>query len=259
VGPFIFFDHFGPLQLPPGHGLDVRPHPHIGLCTVTYLLEGEIIHRDSLGSRQVITPGDVNWMTAGRGIVHSERSDDAARARGPRLHGLQLWVALPTAQEEDAPSFAHHPVATLPTLEGEGVKLRLIAGHAYGQSSPVRVLSPLFYVDAQLAKGAALRLPDEHAERALYVIDGAVQTDGVMLQAGELAIFKPDQLVSAEAPAGARLALLGGAALDGPRHIEWNFVSSRAERIARAKDDWRQRRFPAVPGDEVEFIPLPGS
>lgn len=257
VGPFVFMDHFGPVRLPSGQGMDVRPHPHIGLATVTYLLEGEIVHRDSLGSTQTIAPGDVNWMTAGRGIVHSERSSPAERVRGPRLHGLQLWVALPTAEEECAPAFAHHPVARLPTLEGGGARLRVIAGNAYGQVSPVHVVSPLFYVDAQLSRGAVLTLPDEHAQRALYVVEGAVVSDGVTLQTGELAIYKPDVLASALAPDDARVVLLGGAALDGPRHIDWNFVSSRLERIARAKDDWRQRRFPSVPGDDVEFIPLP--
>ncbi len=212
VGPVIFFDHFGPLQLPAGQGMDVRPHPHIGLATVTYLYDGAIVHRDSLGSLQTITPGDVNWMTAGRGIVHSERSGADERARGPRLHGLQLWVALPLADEEAEPSFHHHPGATLPQLEGEGA----------------------------------------------YVVEGSVVSDGVTLQAGDLAVYRPDVMATAQAAgAAARVTLLGGAPLDGDRHIDWNFVSSRPERIARARRDWKDGRFPKVPGDETEFIPLP--
>jgi redox-sensitive bicupin YhaK (pirin superfamily) len=258
VGPFIFCDHFGPLQLAPGFGLDIRPHPHIGLATVTYLLEGEIVHRDSLGSVQTIKPGDVNWMTAGRGIVHSERTGDQQRARGPRLHGMQCWVALPTAQEEGDPAFDHYPADTLPTVEADGVTMRLIAGSAYGRSSPVRVLSPLFYIDAQIVRGAVLTLPDDVDERALYVVDGPVVSDGVTLLTGDMAVFRPGVTVNAQAPTGrAHVVLLGGAPLDGERHVDWNFVSSRPQRIGRAKDDWRDGRFPKVPGDEKEFIPLP--
>ena len=257
VGPLTFFDHFGPLQLPPGRGMDVRPHPHIGLSTVTYLFDGAIVHRDSLGSQKTITPGDVNWMNAGRGIVHSERSGPEERARGARLHGLQLWMALPSADEEGAPSFEHQPAAALPTLGGDGVSLRLIAGRAYGQTAPVRVSSPLFYVDASLRPGAVLMLPDDHPERALYVVEGSVVSDGVTLAAGQMAVYRPDVMASAQAVDGARVVLVGGAPLDGARHIDWNFVSSRPERIERAKRDWKEGRFPKVPGDENEFIPLP--
>ncbi|HVR64255.1 MAG TPA: pirin family protein [Polyangia bacterium] len=257
VGPLIFFDHFGPLQLPPGQGMDVRPHPHIGLCTVTYLFEGAIVHRDSLGSLQTIAPGDVNWMNAGRGIVHSERSGPDERARGARMHGLQLWMALPTADEDGAPWFQHHPAAALPALEGDDVTLRVIAGSAYGQTAPVRVSSPMFYVDASLRPGAVVTLPDDHPARALYVVEGSVVSDGISLPAGQMAVYRPDVLASAQAPDGARVVLVGGAPLDGQRHIDWNFVSSQPERIDRARRDWKEGRFPKVPGDESEFIPLP--
>ena len=257
VGPFIFFDHFGPLTLPVGRGLDVRPHPHINLATVTYLFDGEIVHRDSLGSLQTIKPGDVNWMTAGRGIVHSERSSAEQRRLGPRMHGLQSWVALPTALEESEPSFQHVDVDRLPTVEGDGVRMRIVAGSAYGQIAPVAVLSPLFYVAVQLAPDAVVRLPDDHAERALYVVAGQVTCDGQTLTEGEMVVFRPDVLASARAIGNGQLMLLGGAPLDGTRHVDWNFVSSRRERIQAAKDDWKTGRFPKVPGDEVEFIPLP--
>jgi redox-sensitive bicupin YhaK (pirin superfamily) len=257
VGPFIFLDHFGPLRLEPGHGLDVRPHPHINLATVTYLFEGEILHRDSLGSEQPIRPGAVNWMTAGRGIVHSERSTAAARAGGPAMHGLQLWVALPRAHEEIAPSFRHYAADVIPALDRDRARLRVIAGTAYGVSSPVAALSPLFYVEAQLAEGATLAAPDEHDERAAYVVEGTVGCDGQTYGSGAMLVFRTGAKASLVALAPARVMLLGGAALDGPRHIWWNFVSSSPERIERAKEDWRQRRFASVPGDDVEFIPLP--
>jgi redox-sensitive bicupin YhaK (pirin superfamily) len=257
VGPFIFFDHFGPLALPVGRGLDVRPHPHINLATVTYLFDGEIVHRDSLGSLQTIQPGEVNWMTAGRGIVHSERSSAEQRRLGPRLHGLQSWVALPTALEESEPSFQHVARDHLPTLEGDGVKMRIVAGSAFGQTAPVAVLSPLFYVAVQLAPEAVVTLPDDHAERALYVVAGQVTCDGQTLTQGEMAVFLPDTLASARAIGPGQVMLLGGAPLDGTRHVEWNFVSSRPERIEAAKAAWKAGHFPKVPGDEIEFIPLP--
>ncbi len=259
VGPFIFWDQMGPGEFLAGTGLDVRPHPHIGLSTVTYLFEGEILHRDSLGSRQPIRPGDVNWMTAGRGIAHSERSDLAERRRDRRLAGIQAWVALPKSAEETAPAFAHHPAAALPLAEEAGLTLRLIAGEGWGMRAPVAVSSPLFYADALLAPGARVPLPDAHEERAAYVMEGEVEVAGERFAAGRMLVFrKGDGLaLTASGPAGARLLLLGGAAMDGPRYLFWNFVSSSRERIEQAKADWRESRFPKVPGDEAEFIPLP--
>jgi redox-sensitive bicupin YhaK (pirin superfamily) len=259
VGPFIFFDQMGPVAMPPGRGLDVRPHPHINLATVTYLFEGEILHRDSLGTQQVIRPGALNWMTAGRGIVHSERSPGPARKTGVRVHGLQLWVALPRAHEEVEPSFQHHAADALPALERAGTRLRVIAGSAYGAASPVKVLSPLFYVEARLEPDAELALPDEHAERAAYVVDGSVCCDGEAHAAGVMLVFREKTPARIRALEPSRVMLLGGAPLDGERHIWWNFVSSSPERLERARSDWRERRFPKVPGDELEFIPLPDS
>ncbi len=259
VGPFIFFDHMGPVRMDPGHGLDVRPHPHINLATVTYLFEGEILHRDSLGTQQAIRPGALNWMTAGCGIVHSERSPAAARETGAHLHGLQLWVALPRAHEEVAPSFEHHAADALPALEHEGARLRVIAGSAYGATSPVQVLSPLFYVEAQLEQDAALSLPEEHAGRAAYIVDGSVCCDGEAHGPGVMLVFHEDAPARIRAQEPSLVMLLGGAPLDGERHIWWNFVSSSPERIERARRDWREGRFPKVPGDELEFIPLPDS
>jgi redox-sensitive bicupin YhaK (pirin superfamily) len=259
VGPFIFFDHMGPVRMEPGRGLDVRPHPHINLATITYLFEGEILHRDSLGTVQPIQPGALNWMTAGRGIVHSERSPDAARAAGVSLHGLQLWVALPRAQEEAPPSFQHHAAGDLPALSRDGARLRVIAGSVYGAASPVRVLSPLFYVDAQLDPGAELALPEEHAQRAVYVVEGSVACDGEAHGPGRMLVFREGAPARIHTREPSRVMLLGGAGLDGERHVFWNFVSSSRERIERAKADWREKRFPKVPGDEVEFIPLPDS
>jgi redox-sensitive bicupin YhaK (pirin superfamily) len=257
VGPFIFVDHMGPVRLPEGAGLDVRPHPHINLATVTFLFDGEILHRDSLGNQQVIRPGAVNWMTAGRGIVHSERSPAAARASGPSLHGMQLWVALPSASEEVAPSFRHYDAASIPAFERPGARLRVIAGTAFDTTSPVEVASPLFYVEAQLERGAILPLPDEHAQRAAYVVSGAVAVDGKSFGEGVMAVFNDGARPRIEALEASRVLLLGGAPLDGERHIWWNFVSSRKERIEQAKEDWRGGRFEKVPGDELEFIPLP--
>jgi redox-sensitive bicupin YhaK (pirin superfamily) len=257
VGPFIFVDHMGPVRLASGHGLDVRPHPHINLATVTWLFEGEILHRDSLGSEQLIRPGAVNWMTAGRGIVHSERTPAAARESGPAIHGMQLWVALPKAHEEIAPSFQHHPASAIPTVERAGSRLRIIAGSAYGERSPVDTSSPLFYVEALLEPGSDLALPDEHGGRAAYVASGALAVDGKSFGEGRMVIFRPGVPARVRALAATRVLLLGGAPLDGERHIWWNFVSSSRERIERAKEDWRSGRFPRVPGDETDFIPLP--
>jgi len=257
VGPFVFFDQMGPTRLAPGSGLDVRPHPHIGLATITYLFEGEILHRDSLGTVQPIRPGEVNWMTAGRGIVHSERSPPELRPEGPRLFGIQAWIGLPQADEEAEPGFAHHGAEALPMLEGEGVRLRLIAGTYAGRRSPVAVFSPIVYADAALDAGARLEVPLEHEERAVYIAAGRVELDGATHEAGRLLVFAPRDAVVLRAAATARLLVVGGAPLDAPRRLWWNFVSSRPERIEQAKADWREGRFPPVPG-ETEFIPLPG-
>jgi redox-sensitive bicupin YhaK (pirin superfamily) len=258
VGPFIFFDQMGPGEFLTGTGIDVRPHPHIGLATVTYLFEGEILHRDSLGTEQPIAPGDVNWMTAGQGIVHSERSAASRRAAPHRLAGIQSWVALPRAQEDTAPDFRHHRAADLPLLEDHGARLRLIAGTGWGLRAPVSVLSPLFYADAALAPGAAIPMPDGHEERAAYVMSGSVIVAGTGFEAGRMLVFRAGDRMSLKAgPAGARLLLLGGATMDGPRYLYWNFVSSSRERIEQAKADWARDRFGTpVPG-ETEWIPLP--
>ncbi len=257
VGPFTFFDHMGAAVFAPGQGIDVRPHPHIGLATVTYLFEGEIVHRDSLGSHQPIRPGDINWMTAGRGIVHSERTSQEHRQNGSRLHGLQLWVALPLSHEEDAPSFCHHPGGTLPERDHRGVKLRVLAGAAYDMTSPVETSSPLFYVDAAMSAESELALPDEHAERAIYVVEGSLRCGADRAGPGRMLVFTEDARVTLRAEEPTRVVLLGGAPLDGKRYIDWNFVSSSKERLEQAKQDWREGKFPKVPGDDVEFIPLP--
>ena len=259
VGPFIFFDQMGPGEFLTGRGLDVRPHPHIGLATVTYLFDGSIMHRDSLGTQQSIEPGDVNWMTAGRGIAHSERTDTALRGHANRLFGIQSWVALPKHLEETAPAFVHHSAAALPMIEAEGVRLRLIAGDGWGARSPAEAASAMFYADAVLAPGAAVPLPDHHEERAAYVLEGDVDVAGVPYGAGRMLVFRTGDAMALRAGAqGARVLLLGGAVMDGPRHLFWNFVSSRPERIEQAKADWRAGRFGAVAGDAAEFIPLPG-
>jgi redox-sensitive bicupin YhaK (pirin superfamily) len=257
VGPFIFFDHMGPAEFAAGRGLDVRPHPHIGLATVTYLYEGEIIHRDSLGSHQPIRPGEVNWMTAGRGIVHSERTGPELRRTGSREHGLQLWVALPLAYEETKPEFHHHPAQTLPSLEIAGARIRILAGSAYGKTSPVRVFSPLFYADVAMEAGCDLPVPGEHEERAAYIVDGTVTCGGEQAERGRMLVFAKGTDVALRAVTDARIALIGGAPTDGERHIWWNLVSSSEARIEQAKRDWKEGRFPKVPGDETEFIPLP--
>lgn len=256
VGPFIFFDHIGPTDLAPGHGIDVRPHPHIALATVTYLYAGTFMHRDSLGSAQEIHPGDVNWMTAGRGIAHSERTPAALRARGSHIHGIQSWVALPDGQEDIAPAFTHHPAASLPHLVVDGCDLRVIAGEAYGRRSPVEVLWPTLYVDASMPAGAALELPADYTERAVYVADGGIEVDGEPLPATRLALLARGVTVTLRAQHHSRVMLLGGEPLPTPRHIWWNFVSSSRERIEQAKRDWAEGRFAPVPG-ETEFTPLP--
>jgi redox-sensitive bicupin YhaK (pirin superfamily) len=257
VGPFVFFDQMGPVALEPGKGLDVRPHPHIGLATVTYLFEGEILHRDSLGTVQPIRPGDVNWMTAGRGIVHSERTPPELRADGPRAYGIQLWVGLPRAHEEDAPSFAHTSASRLPMADEN---LRVILGEWRGARSPVQTLSPTFYADARIPSGETLQLDFPYAERAAYVAEGTIECEGRQFDAGQLLVFgSGGGAISAQGKA--RALLLGGEPLDGPRHLWWNFVSSSKDRLAQAAEDWRRfpvrgERFAAIPG-ETEFIPLP--
>jgi redox-sensitive bicupin YhaK (pirin superfamily) len=255
VGPFIFLDHMGPADFAPGRGIDVRPHPHIGLATVTYLFDGEILHRDNLGYAQPIRPGEVNWMTAGRGIVHSERSDAPVRARGGRLHGLQSWVALPETAEEADPSFAHYAATSLPRFEQSGARGTLIAGTAYGLTSDVTTFSPMFYVDLVLAPGARIDLPD-HDERAAYIVSGRIESGGAVHDAGRMLVFGAGGAVIAGADGPARVMLLGGASV-GPRHIWWNLVSSSLDRMEAAKADWRAGRMKLPPGDDREFIPLP--
>ena len=256
VGPFIFFDQMGPAEFLLGAGIDVRPHPHIGLATVTYLIDGEIIHRDSLGTLQAIRPGEVNWMTAGRGIAHSERTAPEARTAGARLFGIQTWVALPKDAEETAPAFAHHGVGDLPLIDDVGTTVRLVLGSLYGKSSPVRTFSEMFYADATLDAGALLPLDPSHEERAVYVVGGTVEVAGDRFGEAQLLVFRPGDRITIAAVSPARLILLGGEPMDGPRHIWWNFVSSSKERIEQAKADWRAGRFTPVPGD-AEFIPLP--
>jgi redox-sensitive bicupin YhaK (pirin superfamily) len=257
IGPFIFFDQMGPAQFLAGKGIDVRPHPHIGLATVTYLFDGEITHRDSLGSALAIRPGEVNLMTAGRGIVHSERSGTEVRASGQNLFGIQSWMALPESHEETAPSFAHHGTDVLPRLEGEGKRVRLIMGSLYGRTSPAEFPHGCFYAEAVLAPGAVLPLDPDYDERGVYVASGRIDIAGQSFEAGQLLVFKPGDRISILAESNARLMLLGGEPMDGPRHIWWNFVSSSQDRIDAAKNDWRQGRFDIVPGDESDFIPLP--
>ncbi len=256
VGPWIFFDHMGPADFAAGQGIDVRPHPHIGLATVTYLFEGEILHRDSLGSEQAIRPGDINLMVCGRGIVHSERETPQQRARAHRLDGLQLWLALPADDEEAEPEFLHYPAADIPSTRVNGVPLRVMMGTAYGLRSPVRTYAPTLYVEAELAAGQSLVLP-EAPERAVYLARGSAQIDGEAVPEHALAVLHPGPATLLRARTAARIALIGGAPV-GRRYIEWNFVSSRPDRIAQAKRDWAGGRFPRVPGDSEEFIPLPG-
>jgi hypothetical protein len=256
VGPFIFFDHIGPAVFGPGRGIDVRPHPHIGLATVTYLFEGEIVHRDSLNYVQPIRPGDVNWMTAGRGIVHSERTGEELRRRGSRVHGIQTWLALPRAAEETEPAFFHHPAASLPEVRSPGVIARVIAGTALGQQSPVEVFSSTLYVDLNLAADATFELSDEHQDRAVYVAAGLIDLNGTRYAVGAMPVLEPAATARIRALKDARVLLLGGSPLEGRRYIWWNFVSSSRERMEQAKTDWVEQRFGKVPG-ETEFIPLP--
>lgn len=256
VGPFIFFDELGPAVFSAGRGIDVRPHPHIGLATVTYLFEGEIMHRDSLGYHQAIRPGAVNWMTAGQGIVHSERTGDEERARDARIHGIQSWIALPLEQEEAAPAFYHHPADGLPIIEGAGYTMRLIAGSAYGETAPVQVFSRMFYLDARLDAGATVPLPADEDERAVYVVEGTIEAAQQVFGPGQMAVFKKAAAVEITAQATSRVMLLGGETLAGERHIWWNFVASSKARLEKAKTDWKAGRFPQVPG-ETEFIALP--
>jgi redox-sensitive bicupin YhaK (pirin superfamily) len=256
VGPFIFFDQMGPSEFLLGHGLDVRPHPHIGLATVTYLFDGGILHRDSLGVVKEITPGALNLMSAGRGVVHSERTSVERRAGASRLFGIQAWAALPASHEENPASFVHHAEGELPRLNAEGKRIRLIMGDAYGLSSPASFPHPAFYAEAILAPGAVLPLDADYEERAIYTVSGEIDIAGDTFGPGQLLIFKPGDRISILALSNARLMLLGGEPMDGPRHIWWNFVSSRKERIDQAKADWAARRFDTVPG-ESEFIPLP--
>ncbi len=257
IGPWIFFDHMGPADFPAGQGINVRPHPHIGLATVTYLFEGEMLHRDSLGSVQRICPGDLNLMVCGRGIVHSERQRPEVLAQPQRLHALQLWLALPEADEEIEPAFHHYPAAELPATEVDGVALRVMMGEAYGLRSPVRSFAETLYVEAALAAGQSLILPDA-AQRGVYVASGELRIGDSLIPQYAMAVLSADARVQIEATTRTRIALIGGESL-GERHINWNFVSSRRARIAQARDDWAQGRFPTIPGDDQEFIPLPDS
>ena len=256
VGPFVFFDHMGPTRMPTGGGLDIPPHPHIGLSTLTYLFEGSLMHRDSLGSRQLIHAGDVNWMTAGRGIVHSERTPDNARDGQMVLDAIQTWIALPLDHETDAPGFHHADAADMPVFQEGGATLRLVAGAAFGRISPVPVSSPLFYLDAVCLPDTSVALPPELGERAVYVARGDVQIGDTPLRTGQMAVLHDGEVISIEAKEQTRLVLIGGAPLEGKRHIWWNFVSSSLERIEQAKADWAAQRMGQVP-DETEFVPLP--
>lgn len=255
VGPFLFFDHFGPIVAAPTDNHDVRPHPHIGLATVTYLFDGAMMHRDSTGAVQRIEPGAINWMTAGRGIVHSERTPPELRDQARRMHGLQLWAALPVEHEEDAPSFAHTPADAIPTCELPGARVRVLIGSAFGLTSPVLTVSPTLYVDMLLDAGALLSLPAAAAERAVYSVDADIELDGQPVPACTMAVLPAGRAVGLGAPQGARVVMIGGEPL-GHRFMVWNFVSSRKERIVQAQDDWVAQRMPGVPG-ETEFIPLP--
>ncbi|HTJ42505.1 MAG TPA: pirin family protein [Kofleriaceae bacterium] len=256
VGPFVFVDHMGPLLLEPGVGFDVRPHPHIGLSTVTYFYEGENVHRDSLGSVRTNVPGDVNLMTAGRGVVHSERADPGFRARGGRMHGVQIWLGLPLAHEDDEPSFEHHPAATLPRIEGDKLRGRVLLGDAFGARSPIVHPSRPVLVDLELDGGAAITIPHE-AERGVLVIEGSIAIGDDVLEPDHLAVIDADARVEAHGPA--RVLVLGGPRLDGERHLEWNFVSSSKDKLAAARERWKAREFPTIPGDDVEWIPYPSA
>ena len=263
VGPFVFFDHFGPTGLAPGQGVDVRPHPHINLATVTYLFAGEMVHRDSLGSFQTIVAGDINWMTAGRGIVHSERTPPALRAAGSTVHGIQLWVGLPRADEEAPPAFHHHAGETLPALSRDGVEVRVLVGEAFGRRSPVATFSRLAYLDVRMQAGTTLDLPDDVADRGAYIIEGELGCGAERAGRWHMLVFRPGHRARVRAESASRFVLVAGDRFPEPRHLWWNFASSSEERIDQAKRDWRERRgapdgpFPLVPGDDAEFIPLP--
>jgi redox-sensitive bicupin YhaK (pirin superfamily) len=263
VGPFIFFDQMGPAEFITNGGIDVRPHPHIGISTVTYLYKGEFEHRDSTGAHQMIYPGEVNLMTAGHGVTHSERTSAETRARRNSLYGVQTWIALPDEAEDIEADFEHNAVEALPFLEGEGKEVRLILGTAWGEAAPAKVHSEMFYADAVLQAGARIPLPDDHEDRGVYVIEGAVEVAGQSYAAGQMMVFRPgDAMTLTAGPQGARLMMLGGATLNGPRHIWWNFVASSRERIEEAKEawargDWEHGRFQLPVGDQDEFIPLP--
>ncbi|MEM7685561.1 MAG: pirin family protein, partial [Pseudomonadota bacterium] len=262
VGPFIFFDQMGPAEFLPTRGLDVRPHPHIGLATISYLYRGRMHHRDSLGTDQWIEPGAVNWMVAGNGITHSERTDDAMQIDPMPFFGIQTWVALPDAAEETAPLFEHVPEASLPVIEGEGKHVRLILGSAYGEKAPVQTFSDMFYADVVLEAGTAFPLPDDHEDRGIYVTEGQVAIGSDTFESGQMMVFRPGDKITVKALTGARLMVLGGETLNGPRYIWWNFVASSQEKIDAAKESWRQGdwedgRFQLPPDDKDEFIPLP--
>lgn len=263
VGPFIFFDQMGPAEFLTDQGIDVRPHPHIGLATVTYLYNGEFQHRDSLGTNQMIYPGEVNWMIAGNGVTHSERTSDDTRKGPSKLFGIQTWVALPEKHEETDAGFEHHAQEALPFLEAEGKQVRLIIGNAYGETAPTKTFTEMFYADAILEAGADLPLPDNHEDRGIYVTQGSIEVAGDDFAAGQMMVFRPGDPITVKAgPAGARLILLGGETLEGPRHIWWNFVASSQEKIEAAKQawadgDWEHGRFQLPPDDKDEFIPLP--
>lgn len=263
VGPFIFFDQAGPAEFLTGQGIDVRPHPHIGLGTVTYLYRGDFHHRDSLGTDQVILPGAVNWMVAGKGVTHSERTSEAARKGPHSLYGIQTWVALPEDREDSAPSFEHHGKDSLPEFRDGGVNARLILGSAYGATAPATLFSEAFYLDVTLAAGARFPLPDDHEDRGLYITEGSVTIAGQVFEGGRMMVFRPGDRITVEAgPRGARLMALGGATLNGPRYVWWNFVASSKDRIEAAKEEWRaanwgKGQFDLPPDDRAEFIPLP--
>lgn len=266
VGPFVFFDHMGPAEFEPGNGIDVRPHPHIGLATVTYLFDGEMDHRDTLGVEQTIHPGDVNWMTAGKGIVHSERTGPGARAAGHNLHGIQTWIALPAEDEETDPSFHHHKADELPIIERDGVWMRLILGSAYGETSPVHTFSPIFYLHVESRTGAVFKLTDEHDERAVYVVSGEIEIDGLLFGEGNMIVLDNEASIGIRTVKDARLMICGGAHLPGERFVDWNFVSSRKDRIEKARKDWKasadggfENTVFALPPGESEHIPLPES
>ncbi len=258
VGPFLFFDQMGPAHLPPGQGIDVRPHPHINLATVTYLFDGAIGHRDSLGTEIVIRPGAVNLMTAGHGIVHSERSPGDERADGPALSGIQTWLALPDGREEIDPAFEHVPAGDLPIVEGAGVNARVIMGSLWGKSAPTTTYAGTIYADIALAAGASVPIDADADERAIYLVEGDAVLEGVPLEPQKLYVLRPGIAATLRTTGGARAMLAGGDAFKTPRHVWWNFVSSSRERIEEARRAWMAREFPVVPGDEIEWIPIPG-